>query len=164
MQIDHLFGGSALCAVDRFGRVKLPPFVRSVIERRSEGPTIVVGAHDSDPCLTGYDPAFRRFLFNDSERMRLRAEDAGRGEEAHHPRLRRLFGLSEEAAIDDSGRLRLPPLMRSLGRIEGQALFVGTGGVFEIWNPQLAASSGDEALAELARYRLSEPEPMEEPS
>ena len=118
-----------------------------------------------DPCLTAYDPGFRRVLLADSERLRLRGEEAGGGEDAHHQRLRRMFGLSEETAIDAGGRVRLPALMRRLGRIEGLALFVGTGGAFEIWNPELAAASADEGLSALARFRLAEMDPvvMEEP-
>jgi DNA-binding transcriptional regulator/RsmH inhibitor MraZ len=168
VQIDHLFGGSSLCAVDRHGRVRLPRFVRSVVERRAQAAALVVGAHDSDPCLIAYDPGFRRFLFADSERLRLRGEEAGHGEEVHHQRLRRMFGLSEEAAIDPAGSIRLPPLMRRLGSIEDLALLVGTGGAFEIWNPHLAARSADEGLSALARFRLAEADPdrnrMEEPS
>lgn len=161
MQIDHLFGGSALCAVDRLGRVKLPRFVTGIIERRAAAPALVLAAHEVDPCLTAYDPGFRRVLLADSERQRLRGEAAGGDGEAHHQRLRRMFGLSEETAIDAGGRVRLPPLMRRLGRIEGHALFVGTGGAFEIWNPELAAASADEGLAALARFRLEEIVPVE---
>jgi MraZ protein len=47
-------------------------------------------------------------------------------------------------------------MMRRKGRIEELALFVGVGGTFEIWNPQLALESGDEDLQALAAYRLEE--------
>jgi MraZ protein len=47
-------------------------------------------------------------------------------------------------------------MMRRKGRIEDQALFVGVGGTFEIWNPKLALESGDAELRELAAFRLEE--------
>jgi MraZ protein len=47
-------------------------------------------------------------------------------------------------------------MMRRKGRIEDQALFVGVGGTFEIWNPKLALESGDTDLRELAAFRLEE--------
>jgi hypothetical protein len=53
-------------------------------------------------------------------------------------------------------------MVRRMGRIEGLALFVGTGGAFEIWNPELAAASGDPALAELARWRLGHDHDIQE--
>lgn len=154
MQIEHLYGGSALASVDGRGRVRLPRFVRETAERRSDSGFLVLGPHESDSCLTGYDPGYRRMLFADSERLRLRDESAGAGAASHHGRTRRAFGLTEQAEIDGDGRIALPAMVRRLARIEGQALFVGTGGAFEIWNPELAAASGDPALTELARWRL----------
>ena len=47
-------------------------------------------------------------------------------------------------------------MMRRRGKIEDLALFVGTGGTFEIWNPHLALESGDADLRELAAFRLEE--------
>lgn len=151
MEIDHFFGGSALQRIEAGGRIRLPRFVRQVAERRSDAGTLVVGIHESDRCLTGYDPGFRQLLFADSERLRLR-------DEPQHGRLRRAFGLTEELAIDRSGRIALPPMLRALGGIGALALFVGTGGAFEIWDPEAAVASGDAALAELARWRLGETE------
>jgi DNA-binding transcriptional regulator/RsmH inhibitor MraZ len=151
VHLDHLFGGSAIVPVDGEGRVRLPRFVRETAGRRSEDRTLVLGPHEADPCLTGYDRPYRRFLFADSERLRLR-DDAPAGESAR--RVRRAFGMTEEAPFEDDGLIRLPPMVRRIGRIEGLALFVGTGGAFEIWNPDLAAGSGDPALADLARWRL----------
>ncbi len=148
VQIDHLFGGSALEPVDSGGRVRLPRFVTETAGRRGDAGLLVIGLHESESCLTGYDPGFRRLLFADSERQRL-------GGAAQPARLRRAFGLTEEAAIDAGGRVALPEMLRRLGRIESSALFVGTGGAFEIWDPETAAASGDPALAELARWRLA---------
>lgn len=147
MNIEHYFGGSALAAVHGDGRVRLPRFVREVAARRSDGRTVVVGVHETDACLTGYDPAYRRALFAETERRRL-------NDEVVHDRARRIFGLTEQAEMDSAGRVTLPPMFRGLARIETLALFVGTGGAFEIWNPHVAAESGDPSLAELARWRL----------
>lgn len=137
--------------MDGEGRVRLPRFVRETAGRRSEDRTLVIGPHEADPCLTGYDRPYRRFLFADTERLRLR-EEAEAAQATR--RVRRAFGLTEEAPYSDDGTIRLPAMVRRMGRIEGLALFVGTGGAFEIWNPHLAADSGDPALAELARWRL----------
>jgi MraZ protein len=47
-------------------------------------------------------------------------------------------------------------MMRRKGQIEDYALFVGTGGTFEIWNPRLALKSKDQDLRDLAAFRLEE--------
>ena len=154
VEVEHLFNGSALNAVDAKGRVSVPAFIRSVVERRSEAKAIIIGAHEVDPCLTAYDLNYARNLYNENERRRLAEETAD--PRAHFSRARRTFGAIEEVSYDGSGRIILPPMMRRKGRIEDLALFVGVGGTFEIWNPQLALASGDADLRELAAFRLEE--------
>ena len=155
VELEHLFNGSALSAVDAKGRLSVPAFIRGVIERRSDAKAIVIGAHEVDACLTAYDRGYARNLYAENERRRLAEEGAG-SDEAHFARARRTFGLTEEVPYDSSGRIILPTMMRRKGQIEDLALFVGAGGTFEIWNPRLALESGDADLRELAAYRLEE--------
>lgn len=156
MELEHLFNGSALTAVDAKGRLSVPAFIRGVIERRSDARAVVIGAHEVDPCLRAYDRGYARILHAENERRRLNEEAAGEAPATHYARARRTFGLTEDVPYDSSGRIILPPMMRRKGRIEDLALFVGVGGTFEIWNPQLALNSGDEDLRALAEYRLEE--------
>jgi MraZ protein len=149
--LEHLFSSSALCTVDDGGSVSLPPFVRNTLERRADSPAVVIGLHETEPCLRAYNSGYVRILHADHERCRS-AETA----EAYHTRARRTFGFTEEASYGPDGKITLPPLMRRKGKIEDLALFVGTGGTFEIWNPQLALEAGDVSLRELAIWRLEE--------
>ena len=154
MELEHLFNGSALNAVDAKGRLSVPAFIRSVIERRSDAKAIVLGPHEADPCLTAYDRNYARILYAENERRRLNEE--AQDPQAHFQRARRVFGVTEEVPYDTSGRIILPPMMRRKGGIEDLALFVGTGGTFEIWNPRRALESGDGQLRDLAAWRLEE--------
>jgi MraZ protein len=154
VELEHLFNGSALNAVDAKGRLSVPAFVRQVIERRSDARAIILAGHELDSCLTGYDRNYARILYNENERRRLNEE--GADPRAHFARARRTFGVTEEVPYDTSGRIILPPMMRRKGGIEELALFIGVGGTFEIWNPQLALKSEDADLRELAAYRLEE--------
>jgi MraZ protein len=154
VELEHLFNGSALNAVDAKGRLSVPAFVRQVIERRSEAKAIILAGHELDACLTGYDRNYARILYNENERRRLNEE--GADPRAHFARARRTFGVTEEVPYDTSGRIILPPMMRRKGGIEELALFIGVGGTFEIWNPQRALKSEDADLRELAAYRLEE--------
>ena len=156
MELEHLFNGSALSAVDAKGRLSVPAFIRGVIERRSDAKAVVIGMHEVSPCLNAYDRGYARNLHAEIERRRLIEESAGGDVAAHHARARRTFGLTEDVPYDTSGRIILPPMMRRKGGIEDLALFVGVGGTFEIWNPKLALESGDEDLRDLAAYRLEE--------
>ena len=156
MELEHLFNGSALNAVDAKGRLSIPAFIRGVVERRSDAKAIVIGAHEVDPCLTAYDRGYARHLHIENERRRLLEEGRGGGDSTHFRRARRTFGLTEDVPYDPSGRIIMPPMMRRKGRIEDLALFVGVGGTFEIWNPFVALEHGDDELRELAAYRLEE--------
>jgi MraZ protein len=150
--VEHLFNSNALCAVDGAGRVSLPLFVRLTVERRSEATVLMIGPHDADPCLSAYDRGYARFQYADIERHRLSES----GSDRHYERARRVFGFVEEACYDAAGAITLPAIMRRKGRIGDLALFVGTGATVEIWNPQLALASDDEALRELAAWRLED--------
>lgn len=130
----------------------MPPFVRTTLERRSDSLSVVIGVHETDPCLRAYDRGYVRILHADHERCRPTESSS----EAHHARARRIFGFTEEASYGPDGKITLPPLMRRKGKIEDLALFVGAGGTFEIWNPQLALEAGDVALREVATWRLEE--------
>jgi MraZ protein len=156
VEVDDFFQGSALNAVDAKGRLSVPAFVRSVIERRSDSRAIVVGAHEVAPCLTAYGRNYARNLWTDLERRRLAEEERGGTLDDHYARARRMFGMTEDVPYDTSGRIVLPPMMRRKGRIEELALFVGIGGVVEIWNPRIALVEGDRDLKEIAAWRLEE--------
>ena len=135
MEVGSLFGGNALASVDAAGRVRLPPFARETLARRSDSRRIVLGAHEHAPCVSAYDPAYRMAFFDRNGS-------------------RRVFGFAEEAEFDRQGRVTLPLIMRWKGRIGALALFVGTGGAFEIWNPEVALEAGDPELRQMAEYRL----------
>jgi MraZ protein len=153
--VTHLFSGNALGAVDGEGRVRLPAFILREMERHGDCSRILVGAHESDPCLTGYGPTLQPRLHSELERRRLRDEDQGRPAADHHARARRLFGLVEEARYDASGRLTLPPLGRRRGGIGETILFIGAGSYFELWDPVAALAHGDPEIRDIAEYRLA---------
>lgn len=148
-----LFHGSALCDVDGEGIVSLPDFVADVLGPEGSAPDLLVTKHDADPCLVGYDRSHLSELGQRAERRRLADEAAGRDARTHYHRMRRTFGVVERLPRCGT-KLRIPPAMRHLGRIDRLALFVGTGESFEIWNPEFAVESGDEQFRELAAYRL----------
>jgi MraZ protein len=156
VEVEDFFQGSALNVVDAKGRLSVPAFVRSVIERRSDSRAIVVGAHEIAPCLTAYGRNYARNLWTDLERRRLAEEDRGGNLDDHYARARRMFGMTEDVPYDPSGRIVLPPMMRRKGKIEDLALFVGVGGIVEIWNPRVALVEGDRDLKEIAAWRLEE--------
>ncbi|HET9355674.1 MAG TPA: division/cell wall cluster transcriptional repressor MraZ [Sphingomicrobium sp.] len=158
MALEHLFQGSALNAVDAKGRVSVPAFLRSVIERRGNARTIVLASHEVFPCLSAYDPAFAALKYAKLERLAEKEETQASSELDSARRALLAFGATEEVPYDSSGRILLPPMMRRKGAIEDLALFIGAGETFQLWNPRafLEDKNVPEDLKDIARFRLEE--------
>ena len=158
MALEHLFQGSALNAVDAKGRVSVPAFLRSVIERRGDARSIVLASHETFPCLSAYDPAYAALKHSKLERLFEKEEGNPDAALEYQQRNLMAFAATEEVPYDSSGRIVLPPMMRRKGGIEDLALYLGTGETFQIWNPRqfLADKNIPEDLKDIARYRLEE--------
>ena len=156
--LEHLFQGSALNAVDAKGRVSVPAFLRSVIERRGDAKTIVLAKHESFPALSAYDPAYAALKHAKLERLLEKEESNPDAQLEYQQRNLMAFAATEEVPYDSSGRIVFPPMMRRKGQIEELALFLGTGETFQIWNPTLflADPRVPEDMKDIARYRLEE--------
>ena len=158
MALEHLFQGSALNAVDAKGRVSVPAFLRSVIERRGDARTIVLAKHDAFTCLSAYDPGYAALKHAKIERQFEKDELNPDAELAYQARTLMAFGATEEVPYDTSGRIVIPPMMRRKGGIEDLALFIGVGETFQLWNPTLflADAGVPEDMKDIARFRLEE--------
>ena len=156
--LEFLFQGSALNAVDAKGRVSVPAFLRSVIERRGDSKTIVLAKHESFPCLSAYDPAYAALKHSKLERLFEKQEGDAQATLDYQQRNLMAFAATEEVPYDSSGRIVLPPMMRRKGGLADLALFLGTGETFQIWNPSLFLEDDriPEDMKDIARYRLEE--------
>ena len=117
MALEHLFQGSALNAVDAKGRVSVPSFLRSVIERRGDSRTIVLAKHDAFPCLSAYDPAYAALKHAKLERLLEKEETSPDAQLEYQQRNLMAFAATEEVPYDPSGRIVLPPMMRRKGEL-----------------------------------------------
>ena len=156
--LDHLFQGSALNAVDGKGRVSIPAFLRSVIERRGDAKTLVLAKHENFPCLSAYDPGYAALKHAKLERLLEKEETSPDAQLEYQQRNLMAFAATEEVPYDSSGRIVFPAMMRRKGQIGELALFLGTGETFQIWNPQLLLDDKriPEDLKDIARFRLEE--------
>jgi MraZ protein len=147
-----------LNAVDAKGRVSVPAFLRSVIERRGDARTITLAKHEKFPALSAYDPAYAALKHSKLERLLEKEETNPDAQLDYEQRNLMAFAASEEVPYDSSGRIVLPPMMRRKGQIEDLALFLGTGETFQVWNPKLflAEPRIPEDMKDIARFRLEE--------
>ena len=158
MALEHLFQGSALNSVDAKGRVSVPAFLRSVIERRGDARTITLAKHHAFPALSAYDPAYAALKHSKLERLLEKEETNPDAQLDYEQRNLMAFAATEEVPYDSSGRIVFPPMMRRKGQIDDLALFLGAGETFQIWNPKmlLAEPRIPEDMKDIARFRLEE--------
>jgi MraZ protein len=60
---------------------------------------------------------------------------------------RLLLGLEEHVSPDASGRVLLAPALRLHAKLEGEAMMVGQGRYFELWDSALWSSKLSQALS-----------------
>jgi MraZ protein len=156
--LEHLFQGSALNSVDAKGRVSVPAFLRSVIERRGDARTITLAKHQAFPALSAYDPAYAALKHSKLERLLEKEETNPDAQLDYEQRNLMAFAATEEVPYDSSGRIVFPPMMRQKGQIDDLALFLGAGETFQIWNPKLLLAEPriPEDMKDIARFRLEE--------
>ena len=129
------FHGATVLTLDAKGRIAIPTKHRESLA--ATGRTLVLTAHPDGCALLYPEPEW--------ERVRERVETFP----SFHPQAswwkRLLLGFEEHVAPDNAGRLLLPGGLRMHARLEREAMLVGQGHYFElwdagVWNTKLAAA------------------------
>jgi MraZ protein len=127
--------------IDKKGRVSVPSSFRAVLESE-EFSGIIVYQSFINACVEACSMSRLEAL---SERI----ETLDPFSEEHDAFSSTILGGSMQLPFDGEGRVVLPPeLLASVG-IEDEAVFVGKGKTFEIWNP-VAFAAHAEASRKLA--------------
>ena len=148
------FLGNALNGVDGKGRLSVPSFVRSQLDRSSDARIVMIGVHETQPCLTVYGAQYAAFMLADFERRLFKVEESGGDLDEMHDRAAGIFGSTERLSYDSSGRIVLPKTLRSSARIDDLALFVGMHRYAELWNPHLLIEHGGDRMKKIASDQL----------
>lgn len=140
------FVGHAIAPVRASGLVRLPEFVRRTLVARAS--RSYLGLHETDACLVGFGQAWHERVTSELGRRQLDRLDGGALKGSSYAR--RVFGFCEEVWWPCES-IRLSEWARAVASIGDTALFIGAGETFEIWSPDEAVASGQEALVALAR-------------
>jgi MraZ protein len=131
------FHGAAVITLDAKGRVAVPTRHRSALLDGAK--SVVVTAHPEGCVLIYPESAW--------EPVRARVESFP----SFHPQAswwkRLLLGFEEHVAPDGSGRILLPPALRQHAKLEREAMMVGQGHYFELWDSGVWAAKLGQALA-----------------
>ncbi len=137
-----VFSGVLVNGVDAKGRVSVPHAFRLISEQRltEAGKTdkvLKIGKHRSWDCLEILDAAEVEVVAASiSRRAQEQADKTDEYFDDVHEMLSfdRWSGLAE-VTYDSAGRMMLPEPLRKAAKIGDDAVFIGGGSVFYLWNP-----------------------------
>jgi MraZ protein len=131
------FHGAAVITLDAKGRIAIPTRHRDALLDGSH--SLVLTAHP-DGCVLIYPEAAW-------EPVRAQVE----GFPSFNPQAswwkRVLLGFEEHIAPDGTGRVLLPSALRQHAKLEREAMMVGQGRYFELWDSALWSSKLGQALS-----------------
>jgi MraZ protein len=131
------FHGAAVITLDAKGRVAVPTRHRAALA--DAGKTLVLTAHP-DGCVLIYPPS-------EWEPIRTQVEAFPSFDPRASWWKRLLLGFEEHVALDASGRILLSPALRLHAKLEREAMMVGQGRYFELWDSGVWSAKLDHALA-----------------
>jgi MraZ protein len=131
------FHGAAVITLDAKGRVAIPTRHRNALLEGGE--TLVLSAHPEGCVLIYPEPAW--------EPVRARVESFPSFNPQASWWKRLLLGFEEHVAPDGSGRILLSPALRLHAKLEREAMMVGQGRYFELWDSGVWSAKLDQALA-----------------
>jgi len=134
-----MFRGANKITLDAKGRLAMPTRYRERIAQRCDGQLVVTV--DKDYCLLVYPlPDWEEI-----ERKLVRLPSLNK----QARRLQRLMvGYATELELDGHGRILLPKELREFANLDRQAILIGQGNKFELWDDARWNEKRDEWLAE----------------
>ncbi len=154
-----LLVGRHLNKIDRKGRVSVPKVFRDALQAQgADGATVVyIYPLFKTPGLEGCGEEFMQRIATSLDDLQMFSDEQDELASA-------VVESAHMLSFDPEGRIALPAELISHTGIDGEALFVGRGTRFQIWNPETYHANRAEALAR-ARARGAtltlRPEPRE---
>ena len=144
-----MFRGATKVTLDAKGRMVMPTRYRDRLLERCEGRLVITV--DRDQCLLLYPlPDWEEI-----ERKLMRLPTLNE----HARRLQRLMvGHASDVELDGHGRVLLPPKLREFARLDRNAILMGQGTRFELWDEQRWDERRDEWLNAEPSAELLPPE------
>ena len=140
-----MFRGNSKVTLDSKGRMAIPTRFRDDIVQRCGG-SLVASMDSHDPCLLLYP-------LPDWEGMERRLMRLSGNKRSIRRYQRRILGQAFEMDMDGHGRILIPRELRSSAALDRQAILIGQGSRFELWDEehwkQWLEASSDEDLDDL---------------
>lgn len=135
--MEEAFHGAAVITLDAKGRIAIPTRHREAL---LDGASALVLTAHPDGCVLIYPPHAW-----DPVRERVERFPSFNPQASWWKRL--LLGFEEHVTPDNAGRILLPPALRQHARLEREAMMVGQGRYFELWDSGMWNAKLGEALS-----------------
>ena len=132
--------------LDKKGRISVPALFRAALSQQAFSGIVAYGSF-VNPCVEacGMDRI---------EKLSRRIETLDPFSDEHDAFSTTILGGSVQLAFDGEGRITLPEHLIEFANIGGEAIFVGKGETFEIWEPEAFRAYAERARAVARDQRL----------
>ncbi len=137
--LTNVFRGATKVSLDAKGRMAIPTRYRERLAARCDGACVVTV--DKDHCLLVYP-------LPDWEELERKLVRLPSMHKVARRIVRIMVGYATEVDMDASGRILLSRELRDFAGIEKQAVLIGQGNKFELWDEATWIAKRDEWLAE----------------
>jgi MraZ protein len=120
-----MFRGATKLSLDDKGRLVVPTRYRELIAERSQGRLVVTV--DRDPCLLIYP-------LPDWEQIERKLMSLPTLQPQVRKLQRVMVGHATDLELDGHGRMLVPPELREFAGLGRQAMLIGQGNRFELWD------------------------------
>lgn len=149
-----MYRGVNQLKVDGKGRMALPTRYREELVERCGGSLVVTVNTTSDHCLWMYP-------LDEWENVEKQVNQLPSLNPKHIKFKRYFLGYASDVEMDKTGRILLPPSLRTFARIDKEIHLIGQGNKFEIWNSSDWEAGCDDWLNQSAEDIVPTPD-MEE--
>ena len=125
----RFFSSSSLNRIDEKGRVSIPAAFRKVLDGETQPGLWLIPRLRDEPAIEGLGNA--RF-----ERLAEAIDEMNPLDPVAIALSNKVIAQARHVPVEDTGRIVLPRDLRAEAGIGGEALFVGLGKSFQIWNPE----------------------------
>lgn len=144
-----LFLSNITNKLDKKGRISVPSGFRAAL-KDEEFQGVVLFQSNSHQCLEG-------FAWSTMQEINNRLDHFDMFSDAQDDMATAIFGSAVQLPFDGEGRIILPAEMIAFAKLDEQAVFVGLGSKFQIWNVENFEKRIDAARKKIQSKKMSLP-------
>lgn len=149
-----MFRGFNTISLDTKGRIAVPSRYRELISVQSENQLVIT--------LNPLDRSLWLYPLSEWEVIEDKLATLSDFDKQSRRTKQMMRGYASDCQLDGQGRILVPKELRSYAELQKQAVILGQGNKFEIWNEQAWAAQRDEWLESVGDESVPTPDSLQE--